>query len=483
MFSGLFGLNDLAAPLTKEQREAAAVERRAAQAALQAQRKANQAAVQQARQAGGAPAAQQARQQGQQLIKAAQENVKAVAQQQRDVALEQRKAAQATATEARKLKQTEAKDKREVARVERLNKRADAKNQHGRDAVQQKAFDVQNSVAMKAELEKAKADVAAARKKLADIRAAKAKRGTVKGLFGFTSGLMYLDPYTGIENGLPDPNAQPPQFDPQTGQPIGGGGISLPPLQPPPKGCKPGSNKPVCLFYTMSQQQQQFMSSVLNQIMELQQELMGLIQQIIAEGGQGAYQEPYPNYSGVQIDPLTGQPYPGQYPGAYPGSYDPNAGLPGMYSPGGMPGAPAGGPMLDNQIDPAMFNTDGGGDFGLPSDFVPYGSQPQSPYASQPMQYQEMAPPQMYLPAPQEIERAELEYRTSEPESIPSNEAEPGIIAAPETVANVQIEQEAAYPNEPYVPAEDSMGDVIGDEVIMENGGLFGLAGQARFIG
>lgn len=208
---------------------------------------------------------------------------------------------------------------------------------------------------------------------------------TRRGTHGFLGLGDTIDPVTGAVipdgTGLPAPlttatgvdpvTGQPVPIDPTTGLPIASAGpygsIATPTADPtqdpmmamvmemmqssqnqtPPKGCKPGSNKPACIMYYSSQQNQQMLMLVLSEISSMNQQMqqvdqmiMSLLQQLNQPAAQqypagttldvngnpilpgvGATQAPLP--PGYGIDPTTGALVPMSAP------YDPSS----MYTP------------------------------------------------------------------------------------------------------------------------------------------------------
>ncbi len=203
-------------------------------------------------------------------------------------------------------------------------------------------------------------------------------------------GLGVFDPITGQDDGMPDPNAvgygPPTNVDYQTsGVPPMSGGTD--PMQmmmmqqmmkPPdlPKQCQKNMNKPICQFYTLSQQSQQQMQFMMMIFMQLIQQLQSMLQDLSAQGPMAAGGA-YP-----QVDPNTGMPYPAPT-GAYPSFDTSGAGMMpppgadgGMYSSPPMAMAPSGGAYSPGGVDqiPAGFDSGGdvpgagGGDSFIPQD-------------------------------------------------------------------------------------------------------------------
>ncbi len=172
-------------------------------------------------------------------------------------------------------------------------------------------------------------------------------------------GLGYIGP-DGIEYQDPDPN---------TALPIDGAGGGMDPmmqmmmaqLNKPvemPKQCQKNPNKPICQFYTLSQQSQQQMSFLITMVMQMQQQLMATLQQLLAGGpvtGGGEFYPP-PTEGGMPggYPPPTG--YPPEVSSGYPGGYPGDAG-------GGFAPMPTGGAMAPGGVDqiPAGFDVGGGG--------------------------------------------------------------------------------------------------------------------------
>lgn len=246
----------------------------------------------------------------------------------------------------------------------------------------------------------------ALKSKLAQLQAKKAGK-RLRGLMGLMGlrgmGDFVLDPNTNqmIDSvtGQPaDPSAlgnttTAPVIDPTTGQPIptsGGDPMMAMILQlfqtsqgTPPKNCKPGSSKPVCVFYYADQQNKKILGILLQEILQMNQQIDSVNQQILAlidqingtqttDGGIPNQNTQQPVFGpGYQLD-ANGQPigpafdpYGNPNPAAslpLPTEYDPYAqGMPQLpYGPGG------GMPQLNDPNLPPEYA-------GMPSMTDPYG--------------------------------------------------------------------------------------------------------------
>lgn len=361
------GLNDLAAALTKEERQARAAaaqaERVAKQAEAQAKHAENVAA--RAARAGNAPVTQQARQ-------AAQQAKQAAAQAKRVQAQATHASQQAAAKAARVQRQADQTAKRAALKQKRLLGKTisvtPGKSEQAVDRMTGPITDAANSIqtaqgaARKALVSRNPADKVSAIKaaqtaasKMYAIGMTSAPPAGMRGMRGLGIDLTQLDQFGNpVDAGIPTTG----QIDPATGlpynpyaqSPTASGPYGFPPVPPIdlfggasqtglfpgqpfaanqiPLACQKNPNKPVCMTLIMQQSEQQQMQQVFGILQNMFSQLMDLVNQLLAQqfatqAGQQYQQQlqppynPYDPYGSGGMSPYGGDPYAGGYGSPY----------------------------------------------------------------------------------------------------------------------------------------------------------------------